>query len=260
VLVSEIMLQQTQADRVVGYFERFVAKFPSFAALAAAPRAEVIQIWGGLGYNRRAVYLHQLAQEVEARYGGQLPRNTEQLRALPGIGPYTCGAILSIAFEQDEPALDTNVRRVVARYAFTELPDSRAIEAKARELLPRGRARDWNQAIMDLGATVCLARQPRCQDCPLRPGCRNRDRAFAIPHRSPPKYEGSTRYYRGHLLRTVRQFGAVGAIALTLAADDLQARGVAEPKAGWRVVSESLAQDGLLLIEEGANGAIVGLP
>ena len=108
--------------------------------------------------------------------GRPLPRDAEQLRTLPGVGPYTCGAVLSIAFEQDEPALDTNVRRVVARYAFKELPDTQAIEAKARDLLPRGRARDWNQAIMDLGATVCLARQPRCQECPLRPGCRNRDR------------------------------------------------------------------------------------
>src|SRR5689334_19848011 len=112
VLISEIMLQQTQVDRVIPYFEQFTTRFPDFAALAAAPRADVIRLWAGLGYNRRAVQLHELARIVVERHDGELPSDREALRALPGIGPYTAGAILSIAFGQDEPALDTNVRRV----------------------------------------------------------------------------------------------------------------------------------------------------
>src|SRR5581483_3414306 len=119
VLISEIMLQQTQVDRVVPYFAAFMARFPDFKALAEAPRADVIRAWAGLGYNRRAVHLHLLAHEVVERYGSELPVDRQALLGLPGIGPYTAGAILSIAFGQDEPALDTNVRRVVSRVAYS---------------------------------------------------------------------------------------------------------------------------------------------
>src|SRR4030095_12142975 len=129
-----IMLQQTQVDRVIPYFERFTARFPDFAALAAAPRAAVIQLWARLGYNRRAAQLHELARLVVERHGGQLPADAATLRALPGIGPYTAGAILSIAFGPDEPALDTNVRRVVARYAFEHEPSPVALREAARDL------------------------------------------------------------------------------------------------------------------------------
>lgn len=260
VLVSEIMLQQTQAERVIPFFERFVAKFPTLARLAAAPRSEVIQAWGGLGYNKRAVYLHQLAQLVEERHAGELPRDRRGLQALPGIGPYTAGAILSIAFGQDEPALDTNVRRVMARYAFRDAPEPRSLEHKTRELVPPGQAAAWNQALMDLGATVCLARKPRCPLCPLRPGCLNRDRALPLPHRRPPSYLGSTRFYRGRLLSAVRSLGAEEQTSLARIAHDLQSQGVAEPSIGWRAVGESLARDGLMTVVESEKEVTLGLP
>ena len=194
------MLQQTQVDRVIPYFQRFVAQFPDFEALAAAPRADVIHVWAGLGYNRRAVQLHELARIVVERHGGELPRDADALRRLPGIGPYTVGAVLSIAFGQDEPALDTNVRRVVARYLFEEEPDAKTLSAATRALVPRGRAGQWNQALMDLGATICVAQRPRCLLCPLRSGCHSAGRV-AGPLEVAPKrqstFAGSSRYYRG---------------------------------------------------------------
>src|SRR4051794_35108909 len=147
------MLQQTQVDRVVPAFEVFVAHFPSFEVLAAASRGDVIRAWAGLGYNRRAVHLHELARTVVEQFGGQLPADRATLLQLPGVGPYTAGAILSLAFGQDEPAMDTNVRRVIGRHQGDERPAS--VAAAAARLVPAGRASDWNQALMDLGATIC---------------------------------------------------------------------------------------------------------
>jgi A/G-specific adenine glycosylase len=267
VLVSEVMLQQTQVERVIPYFEAFTARFPHFEALASATRSEVIQVWAGLGYNRRAVQLHALARCVVAQHGGELPRDRRALLDLPGIGPYTAGAVLSIAFGQDEPALDTNVRRVILRLAFepapTGAPSSRELEAAARRFVPPGRAGDWNQALMDLGSAICVERRPRCLLCPLQEGCRSAGRVSAsrVPGGRKPAdaYQVSTRYYRGRLLSQLRSLPAGAIVPLGQVAERLEAHGVAEPPAGWATVAEALARDGLARIEHSVDGMRAGL-
>ena len=263
VLLSEIMLQQTQVDRVVPYFEEFTARFPDFNALAEASRADVIRLWAGLGYNRRAVQLHELARIVVARYRGELPADRAALLALPGIGPYTAGAILSIAFGKDEPALDTNVRRVVGRVAFADPPSPAALTAAATQLVPAGRAADWNQALMDLGSAICVGRHPRCLICPLQAHCRSAGQTFepASARRTQPlePFQQSNRFYRGRLLSQLRALPSGMMVPLEELAATLAARGVAEPRAGWEVVGAGLARDGLAVIDEGAAGIALGL-
>lgn len=177
VWVSEMMLQQTRVETVIPYFERWMARFPTVADLAAAAEQEVLSLWEGLGYYRRARNLWQAARQVVADHGGRLPEDPAALEKLPGIGRYTAAAIASIAFGRDIPTLDGNLRRVLARVFDVDTPaDSAAGEALlwslARENLPPGRAGDYNQALMDLGATLCLPRKPRCSACPLVGLCR----------------------------------------------------------------------------------------
>ncbi len=176
VWVAEVMLQQTQTATVIPYFERFLARFPTVEALAAAPLDEVLKAWEGLGYYRRAHHLHAAAQEIVRRHGGRLPDTVEALMALPGIGRYTAGAIASLAFGRDVPVLDGNVRRVLCRlFAIADDPDRSATQrrlwALAESLLPPGRAGPFNEALMELGSLVCRPRRPACDRCPLRPFC-----------------------------------------------------------------------------------------
>jgi A/G-specific adenine glycosylase len=176
VLVSEIMLQQTQVDRVIPKYRQFLRAFPSLRALAAADVDEVRRLWYPLGYNVRPVRLHAIARETVARYRGRLPADGESLRALPGIGRYTAGAILSFAYGRDAAILDTNVRRVLGRVFFgprrlARLRGDATMWALAEALLPAGRAYDFNQALMDFGATWCTPRRPRCAPCPMRGFC-----------------------------------------------------------------------------------------
>ena len=175
ILVSEFMLQQTQVDRVVPMYRRFIKTFPSFADLAAAPTADVVRAWKGLGYNLRGVRLKRIAEEVERRHPCTLPVETEALLALPGIGEYTAAAIRVFAFERDDIAIDANIRRVVHRVLRgaefpAALTDSELTE-KAFAMTPRGRAHDWNSALMDLGARICTSRAPSCDVCPVRKHC-----------------------------------------------------------------------------------------
>src|SRR5213078_1104949 len=176
VLVSEIMLQQTQVARVLEFYPRFLARYPTLEDLAAASADAVRESWEGLGYYARARNLHAAAREVMRRLSGRLPRRPEELRALPGIGRYTAGAVASLAYGADVPAVDTNAARVLARvFALRGRKKSarreRRVWALAAALVPRGRAADWNQALMDLGATYCTARRPRCHDCPVCRRC-----------------------------------------------------------------------------------------
>src|SRR5881296_1586325 len=173
VLVSETMLQQTLVARVLEFYPRFLARYPTLEDLAAAPADAVRESWEGLGYYARARNLHQAAREAVKRLSGRLPRRVEELRALPGIGRYTAGAVASLAYGAEVPAVDTNAARVLAR-AFGVRggrKSARRVWALAAALVPRGRAADWNQALMDLGATYCTARRPRCQDCPVCRRC-----------------------------------------------------------------------------------------
>ena len=179
VWVSEAMLQQTRVETVIPYYERWMARFPTLTALAAAAEQDVLHAWEGLGYYSRARNLHHAAQEVMARFEGRLPASRAELESLPGIGRYTAGAIASIAFGLDEPALDGNIRRVYARLFNVDTParspqGEKELWALAAEHLPPGRAGDFNQALMDLGATVCTPRSPACLLCPLNELCQAR--------------------------------------------------------------------------------------
>jgi A/G-specific adenine glycosylase len=176
VLVSEIMLQQTQVARVIPKYHEFLGRYPTIDALAAAEVTDVRRLWYPLGYNVRPVRLHQIARETVASYGGRLPDSAERLRALPGIGRYTAGAILSFAYGQDTAVLDTNVRRVLTRVFLgprraRRLRGDRALWDLAAGLVPRSRGYDFNQALMDFGATWCTPRRPRCRRCPVRRLC-----------------------------------------------------------------------------------------
>ena len=181
VLVSEIMLQQTQVDRVVPKYREFLRHYPTIERLAAAPVDAVRRLWYPLGYNIRPVRLHAIARETVARYGGRLPDREEALRALPGVGRYTAGAVLSFAYGRDTAVLDTNVRRVLGRVfmgprRLARVRGQRAFWDLAAALVPRGRGYDFNQAIMDFGATWCTPRKPRCGPCPMKRFCASYER------------------------------------------------------------------------------------
>jgi len=192
--ISEVMLQQTRVATVAGYYERFLGRFPDVAALAAAPLDDVLKAWEGLGYYSRARNLHRAAKAVVRRFGGRLPRTLAELRSLPGVGAYTAGAIASIAFGLDEPVVDGNVARVCVRlFAIaddpTRTPARKKLWSLARQLIPPGKAGLFNQALMDLGATVCTPRQPGCLICPLRDVCAARaaGKQDRLPRKAPRK-------------------------------------------------------------------------
>ena len=175
ILVSEVMLQQTQVDRVIPKYHEFLERYPSFKDLAGAPVADVKKTWYPLGYNIRPERLHGIARETVARYGGQLPNGAEELLSFKGIGRYTAGAIRSFAFNEDAPILDTNVIRVLHR-VFVADGDPKTQKAAmwelSEDLIPRGKGYDFNQALMDFGAMVCTARDPYCLLCPMKSFCK----------------------------------------------------------------------------------------
>lgn len=182
ILLSEVMLQQTQASRVALLFPRFLSRFPDLASLARAPKGDVLRAWRGMGYNNRAVRLHDAVREVAAEYRGRIPENPETLRALPGVGRYTANAVACFAHGRPVPVVDVNVRRVLSRiFRPADKPELTEREAweLAAEVLP-ARAYDWNQALMELGGTVCTARNPRCGICPVRSECRSAGRIPAM--------------------------------------------------------------------------------
>ena len=223
VWVSEVMLQQTQAPRVVPHFERFLARFPNVGSLAAAPRGEVVKAWDGLGYNRRAIGLAEAARVVVRDHGGRLPDDAEELRRLPGVGPYTAAAIASIAFGRRVAAIDTNVRRVVARVrrgAEASSLEHGDVERLAGAWVDRSDPGGWNQALMDVGREHCRPR-PRCDGCPLTMSCRfRRSRVHAAPprrRRPAPTFEGSSRQLRGAIVRELRRRGTVTIATLVTA-------------------------------------------
>lgn len=170
--VSEVMLQQTRVDTVTPYYERWLEQFPDLASLADAEHDDVMKAWEGLGYYRRARYLHQAVGIVRDQLGGEVPTTVEGLRELPGIGEYTAGAIASIAYGTVSPAVDGNVKRVLARLYDEARPSPAWLRDRASELVHPSRPGDWNQALMEHGATVCTPRSPRCGECPVQAHCR----------------------------------------------------------------------------------------
>ena len=176
ILVSEIMLQQTQVDRVIPKYHEFLARYPTLESLARARPASVRRVWYPLGYNIRPVHLQGIARETLARYGGKLPDDAVALRSMRGIGRYTAGAILSFAYRRDAAVVDTNVRRVLGRVflggrRLSRLRGQKAMWDLAHSLVPPRRAYDYNQALMDFGATWCTARAPKCGACTMKPIC-----------------------------------------------------------------------------------------
>jgi A/G-specific adenine glycosylase len=245
VLVAEVMLQQTQVERVIPKWHAWLARFPTFQHLAAASRADAVRAWQGLGYNLRAVRLHAIAQQVVEGYGGRLPDRVEELLALKGIGRYTAGAVACFAFEQPAAMVDTNVRRVVGRVFRTDEPD-----ALAEALVPGQAAYAWNQALMDLGATVCTARRPMCLVCPLRAECAAAGRPRAV-REAPSAYvvareraaaEGRAR--RGRVVDLLRGLPPGGWIELAELGTRLDPP---ESTARLARVVERLVDDGLLV-------------
>lgn len=188
--VGEIMAQQTRLSTVISYYRRWIEHFPDVASLASASQQDVLNLWQGLGYYSRARNLHRAAQQIMLEYSGELPSDVKLLQSLPGIGRYTAGAIASLAFGQDQPVVDGNIKRVLARlYNLQQEVDSNSGEkivwALAKQMLPPGEAADFNQALIDLGATICLPRKPFCLDCPLSPQCQayQLDKQNELPRR-----------------------------------------------------------------------------
>ncbi|WP_231493492.1 A/G-specific adenine glycosylase [Alicyclobacillus macrosporangiidus] len=192
--VSETMLQQTRVETVIPYYRAFLERFPDIRALAAASEEEVLKLWQGLGYYSRARNLRRAAKQVAERYGGRIPEQVELFRALPGVGPYTAGAVFSIAFNQPVPAVDGNVLRVWARlhnlHQPVDLPEvRRAIERQVGAWLQEAQPAVLTQALMELGAVVCTPRSPRCAECPVREGCaaHRAGTAETLPKRAPKR-------------------------------------------------------------------------
>ena len=263
ILVSEVMLQQTQVDRVLPKYAAFLAQYPDFAALAAAPTAEVIRSWQGLGYNLRAIRLQRVARQVMDQHGGQLPSTLEALLALDGIGRYTAAAVACFAFGRTEPVLDTNVRRVLGRIALGPDGPKTASPATLWELaeqaLPHDHAYDWNQALMDLGARVCLERNPMCLLCPAQPWCMAagrvapvvRERQAPYGTRRQPAFEGSSRYYRGRIVEQLRALKPDETLPLATLGPAIKPDFTPEDLMWLRNLVAGLERDGLTTVEPG---------
>jgi A/G-specific adenine glycosylase len=239
VLVSEVMLQQTQASRVAERFPTFMSRFPTARSLAKASEAEVLAAWSGLGYNRRALALRHAAAEVSR---GGWPQGVEAIQRLPGVGPYTARAVASLAFGEPVGVVDTNVRRwLVRRFGLAADGPARALQGLADALAAAGSAADagrWTHATMEFGAAICTPRSPRCDACPIAGGCPARGLATAVPVPRQPSFAGSDRAHRGALLRALT--GSRGH-AITIRA----ARGLV-PEAVMQRVVDGLVRDGLL--------------
>lgn len=241
ILVSEVMLQQTQVDRVIPKYAAFLKKFPTWRMLAKATQASVVKMWHGLGYNRRAMMLHRLAQEVGT---GELPETHEALVKMPGIGAYTAEAVRAFAFRrQDAAPVDTNIERIVKRVFKAHAKNRVQIQDLAREVLPAD-TWTWNHAMMDLGATVCTARVPKCDVCPLRTICASYPCAGDdVKKRPQAKFEGSDRMYRGRIVARLR--------GRSQDVDTLQKLvDLADEERFGRIV-DSLMRDGLIVTKNG---------
>ncbi len=213
ILVSELMLQQTQVDRVVPRYHAFLARFPDPVACADAPAGEVLRAWEGLGYNRRALHLHRAAGTIVDEHGGRVPDDLDRLLALPGVGPYTARAVLAFAFERDHGVVDTNAARFLSRAVAGERLTPRRAQRLADTQVPAGRGWAWNQAVLDLGATICTKRAPRCDLCPIAASCAWARAGLAEPDPAAGSagtsgaqgaFEGSDRQVRGRIVQALR--------------------------------------------------------
>jgi A/G-specific adenine glycosylase len=250
ILVSEVMAQQTQIGRVADAWSQFMGRFPAPATLAESSPADVLRAWQGMGYDRRAINLRRAAQMIRDEHGGHVPDDIEALQRLPGIGPYTARAIAAIAFGRPVGAVDTNVRRVLGR--ALDLEGAAVVQAAADASVDRSRPGDWTHAVMDVGATVCRPRNPRCDACPLRAWCRfaAASAASSATHTTvrsrtvTPAFTSTTRWLRGRIVDRLRAApgGAWTEVSEPIGSHDVIAVGAA---------MEALARDGLVELDGG---------
>lgn len=265
ILVSEVMLQQTQVDRVIPKYAAFLDAFPSVEKLASAATADVIRLWSGLGYNRRAVNLQRAARAVVEEHNGAFPSDVESLKKLPGIGPYTAGAIACFAFEQDVGFLDTNIRRLLHRLLIgPEVPEeartTRQMQEIAERMVPTGHGWEWGQTLIEFGALQCTARKPACITCPLQQHCSAFPeiqsmlidlRKSGFRRKKEQAFEGSDRMYRGRVLRALQEIEASDTgIALLSIGPQIRDDYDAGHEDWLRKLIDGLSRDGLLEIAE----------
>ncbi len=274
-MVAEFMLQQTGVGRVLPVYSAFLERFPTLQALANSPVSDVIRAWSGMGYNRRAINLQRAARTIVDEHGGNVPRNTADLQKLPGIGRYTAAAIACFAFHRSVPMMDTNIRRVLGRLITGRSDvDADAGWTLSEAAVPRdgARASAWHQALMDLGATVCLARRPKCGECPVNDLCAARPlfdganeprikyaelsntlpslKVAERPRQSQQGWIGTTRYYRGRIVEALRNH-VNGAMPLDELGPQVRDKYTAVQHAEWlRGLLAALERDGLVMVKE----------
>jgi A/G-specific adenine glycosylase len=278
ILVSEVMLQQTQVARVLERWPAWLERWPTAAALAAASPADVLREWVGLGYNRRAVRLHAIAREAVERLGGQLPTTPDALRELEGLWAYTANAVACFSAEAQVAVVDTNVRRVLGRVFADEIglepPAGPALQRFADAILRPGQAYPWNQALMDLGATICTARNPDHDACPLALQCTGRtllSRAEPIRRaaesgatykvgKTGQPFEQTTSYYRGRIVDACRELGPGESLGLDDLGQILRSDYGREHQPWVAGLVAGLQRDGLVAVDEGSGEPRVSLP
>jgi A/G-specific adenine glycosylase len=264
VLVSELMAQQTQAERAAEAWERWVARWPTVSALAAAPVADVVRAWAGLGYNRRALAIHRAAKAIVVQHHGQVPASVEELEALPGVGPYTARAVAALAFGRRVGAVDVNVRRVLGRIAAggAEAFTAASMQSLADAVVPTDAA-GWTHSLMDVGATLCKPRDPKCEACPAAQWCRYAAGERPSPaatkgkprskSRLAPAFEATTRWLRGRILARARDAADGEWVRYDEAMGSHDAHAVRE-------AVTMMVAEGLLEAREAADGRDARLP
>jgi A/G-specific adenine glycosylase len=261
ILLSEVMLQQTQLSRVLLKYPEFLRQFPDFASLAHARTADVIRAWSGMGYNNRALRLQQIAGCVIDEYGGRLPQNVETLQQLPGIGRYTANAVACFAFGLQTAAVDINVQRVLSRL-FPHRAQSADIWKLAEWMLPKGKAYDWNQALMELGGIICIAANPHCLECPLKHYCPSAFRT--VKKRKPIERKAQTlipnRIYRGRIIAALRLIAHHRSIEANHLAKMVQPDYSIRQKEWLDKLLNGLLRDGLIQIRSRNKKIYLSLP
>jgi len=254
VLLSEVMLQQTQVSRVLTKYPQFLKRFPSFKRLAEAKTSDVIKAWEGMGYNNRALRLQKLAEVVLDKYQGKLPRDIQQLETLPGIGRYTAHAVACFSFGQRVPIVDTNIRRVLTRVCPPggrgRSPEEEETWTLAESFLPRRHAHDWNQALMDLGATICTAALPKCDHCPLVSLCPSahqvRRKKPAVRKSEPGNGGIPNRIFRGRTIQALRKLKSRQTIATSVLAFRIKPDFQSTDRRWFESLLGGLEKDGLI--------------
>lgn len=273
ILVSEIMLQQTHVSRVQQKYPQFLKRFPTLQSLANSHTADVIRAWQGMGHNKRALRLRDFAREVVQKYNCRIPKEVNVLLSLPGIGKYTAHALACFAFSERVPVVDVNVSRVLSRVFWRmksthDRKDDRTIWKLAQRILPRIKSYEWNQALMDLGATVCISRRPLCSVCPISSVCASQEFLSQVNGKPQSRrtrheklYDGfPLRIYRGRIVEQLRKLnnkGKINAVSL----GELIKPNFSRTERSWlRSLLNNLEEDGLVELHQRGNTTFVSLP